>query len=137
MWSSLTRKAWLPRKRKRPRRKSAPKPKRAIRIYADGREVCDLSTREGRGVYGQRIDEMAVRQKGVCALCGLLLGGDRTFEHEAGRGTGGGHRDDRIAYPDGRWMNAALHYLCNGRKGSRRYYWAKNMIGFFLPRPAD
>jgi hypothetical protein len=44
---------------------------------------------------------------------------DATFEHEAGRGHGGGHRDDRIIV-NGKNINGAAHRSCNGQKASRR-----------------
>jgi hypothetical protein len=63
---------------------------------------------------------MARRQRGRCALCGHLMDeGTPTFDHENGRGMGGAKRDDRIEVK-GRWQNAAVHYLCNGDKGSRK-----------------
>ena len=43
-----------------------------------------------------------------------------SFEHESGKGSGGGKRDDRIEV-EGRWQNGASHYaFCNNWKGSRR-----------------
>jgi hypothetical protein len=45
-----------------------------------------------------------------------------TFEHQDGRGAGGGHRDDRIEI-DGQWNNAAVDPDCNISKGSKRYTW--------------
>jgi len=44
------------------------------------------------------------------------------FDHQNGRGSGGGHRDDRIAI-DGLFYNAALCHDCNTEKGSKRYEW--------------
>jgi hypothetical protein len=45
------------------------------------------------------------------------------FDHQAGRGSGGGNRDDRILDENGNWMNAALCTKCNTKKGSKRYEW--------------
>jgi hypothetical protein len=42
-----------------------------------------------------------------------------TFEHEAGRGMNGGHRDDRIE-KDGKWYNGAAHLWCNNLKSGKR-----------------
>jgi hypothetical protein len=42
-----------------------------------------------------------------------------TFEHQDGRGMGGGHRDDRIEI-DGKPYNGAACLSCNGSKGSKR-----------------
>ena len=84
----------------------------------------------GNREYKMRIHAMWTRQDATCAYCRLTLRYDEaTFDHEAGRGLGGGHRDDRIEV-DGRWHNAALHYACNGKKGSRRYRWQD---GRYLP----
>jgi len=55
---------------------------------------------------------------------------DPTFDHEAGRGFGGGFRDDSLFHVDGTWRNAAVHFLCNGQKGSRAYRWQN---GKYLP----
>lgn len=85
-----------------------------------GREVCNLKTAEGRREYYRRIAEMALRQKGKCSLCGSPMRiDDCTYEHESGRGMGGGHRDDRIEI-NGKQYNSAAHSLCNVRKGSVR-----------------
>jgi hypothetical protein len=104
-----------------PRHYEAPKP--AVRVYDDGREVCDLSTAAGKAEYKHRVDLMAERQNQVCCLYGYikeclgsLIGYLPTFEHEDGRG--GGKRDDRIEV-DGKRKNGAAHCLCNSIKGSR------------------
>jgi hypothetical protein len=102
---------------------SFPKPARrkreAVKVYPDGREVCSDTT-EGKREYQSRLFEMERRQGFECALCpnDMFL----TFDHQAGRGHGGGHRDDRILV-DGEWQNAALCYHCNHMKGSKRYHW--------------
>ena len=63
---------------------------------------------------------MAERQGWLCGLCRLTMSGfDVTFDHESGRGMGGGKRDDRIDV-DGKRQNAAVHFSCNAAKGSRR-----------------
>lgn len=88
-------------------------------VFAGGREVCRKNT-AGKREYQRRIDVMHHRQGGMCCLCHLPL--DRrfaTFEHEDGRGLGGGRRDDRTE-KDGHWINGAAHGQCNGEKGSRR-----------------
>lgn len=94
-----------------------------VRIHRDGREVCQR-TPNGRAIYRQRTEDMRQRQEGRCCLefyapmCpGPLRLAEATFEHENGRG--GGKRDDRIALPDGTWINGAAHMGCNGWKGSR------------------
>ena len=98
-------------------------------VYPDGREVCQTRTAAGRIEYQRRIEAMAVRRNHICCLFGYspvchprgtLLGYIPTFEHENGRGMGGGHRDDRILLPDGKWQNGAAHAQCNTWKGSRR-----------------
>lgn len=100
-----------------------PKRKRYPVNYPEGsggREVLDLKTAEGRREYYRRIADMALRQKGNCSLCGLPMRiDDCTYEHESGRGMGGGHRDDRIEI-NGKNYNSAAHSMCNVRKGSVR-----------------
>lgn len=94
-----------------------------FKTYRDERQVC-LETAAGKREYLGRIEEMVTRQSHLCPLCnGSLLLHQATFEHEAGRGIGGGHRDDRLLHDDGNWRNAAVHYTCNGRKGSQRFHW--------------
>ena len=105
-----------------------------VEEYPDGRQVC-LRIAPGQRVYFMRLAQMMVRQEGLCALCGEWLGHDATFDHEAGRGAGGSTRDDRIEVLDAatgevRWQNAAVHELCNGQKGSRRYRWVN---GKYVP----
>lgn len=102
-----------------------PKPRRRepVRVYPDGREVCDRMTKEGRKIYRFRTLEMRSRQGNRCPLCPyLLFEMDATFDHQEGRGMDGSTRDDRIEC-EGEWINAAVHYSCNGRKGSRRFHW--------------
>ena len=96
----------------------APKP--AVKTYPDGREIC----LETKGEYLFRLNSMRERQCNLCAICrqhAHLL-----FDHEAGRGSGGGHRDDRIEVT-GHWQNAALCYDCNQEKGSKRYHWVNGV----------
>lgn len=100
----------------------------AIKRSRDGRECC-TETKEGRAEYLLRTYQMARRQKGLCAICGLPLGEDVSFDHQRGRGFNGGFRDDRIKV-DGKWHNAAVHWLCNGAKGSRQYAWQN---GKYIP----
>ena len=109
-----------------------PKPKEikqkneAVKVYRSGREVCDLSTVAGSREYRNRIRLMLERQHGRCCLGGYipecpgpLYLDQATFDHETPRGHGGGSRDDRIEI-DGKPVNGAAHYICNGLKGSRR-----------------
>lgn len=98
----------------------------ALYIYPDGREKCRMDTILGRALYRGRTLEMQKRQNGRCCLefycptCpGSLRAHEATFEHESGRGGGGGKRDDRIVLPSGRWINGAAHAHCNSWKGSR------------------
>jgi len=101
-----------------------------VRIFPDGRQVC-TETKRGREIYLARTIYLYVRQEGLCAICGKWMHPyDASFEHEAGRGSGGSHRDDRTQFPDGRDMNAALCVKCNGEKGSRRFHWSH---GRFIP----
>ena len=99
-------------------------------IYPSGRQVCDLRSTAGRAEYGRRIAAMHERQKGICCLSGHIEGCpgplrlfEAVFEHQDGRGHGGGNQDDRIeVMKDGKliWQNGAAHFVCNGLKGSRR-----------------
>jgi hypothetical protein len=107
-----------------PIRSKRTKPRKgAISVRRDGREVCEHNGIE----YKMRIIAMVKRQRGLCCLYGHsphcpghISEAEATFEHEDGRGMGGGRRDDRIVLPDGRWINGAAHALCNQWKGSRR-----------------
>ncbi len=97
----------------------------------DSTTVVCPPTPTGRREYLRRIIEMVDRQQNVCAICELpLIYLEATFDHEAGRGMGGGHRNDLIEHEDGSWMNAALHARCNALKSSVRYKWTG---GKYLP----
>lgn len=102
----------------------------AVRKFPDGREVC-TETLAGKTEYKFRRTLMHERQHHICPLCGRYLEEYlTTFDHESGRGLGGSHRDDRILDDDGNWKNAAVHFSCNGDKGSQRYHWQD---GQYLP----
>lgn len=93
--------------------------KDAVKVFPCGREVCDKTT-SGLRLYRNRTLLMMIRQNYLCALCGMFMQSyEATFDHEDGRGMGGGKRDDRIEV-DGKWKNAAVHGSCNGAKGSRK-----------------
>lgn len=97
------------------------KRRQAIRVYDDGREVCNLKTVEGKRIYVNRIERMAERQCWLCCICGKpMTFGEMTFEHSDLRGMGGARRNDRIWTPNGRPINGAAHGWCNARKGSVR-----------------
>lgn len=107
--------------------KQRSKPTVAVQTLRDGRERC-LDNKSGRAEYRWRTMEMLERQGGMCCLCGLPLRPDgATFEHEFGRGMGGGKRDDRITLPNGTQQNGAAHGHCNFRKGSRRVAYLTGM----------
>ena len=92
--------------------------KPAVKVYADGREVCS-DTSEGKAEYKRRTLLMLTRQKFFCCLCHRpLLPGEATMDHEHCRGNGGAWRDDRTVLPDGRWINGAMCWICQGIKGS-------------------
>lgn len=88
----------------------------AVRLYRDGREVCQDSP-AGWREYKRRVKAMLERQEGRCSLCGrrLSLNG-ATFEHQRRRGMGAAWRDDRIE-KDGQPWNGAAHWNCNVEKG--------------------
>ena len=97
-----------------------------VRVFKDGREACNLLIKAGKDEYARRIREMWERQGKMCCLYGRVEGcpgklalAEATFEHEAGRGHGGGHRDDRILV-NGKYINGAAHFICNSKKGSVR-----------------
>jgi len=103
-----------------PKPSQVKKIKPAVRVFRDGREVCDLTIKAGRDEYEHRKWLMWDRQARKCCLCGQPLSrAEMMFEHWDGRGHGGGHRDDRIE-KDGKPYNGVAHPLCNSRKGSRR-----------------
>lgn len=89
-----------------------------FRRYPDHREVC-LDNEKGQAEYKRRTMEMAERQDFICGR------GDHriitpTFDHSDTRGMGSARRDDRIADENGKLLNAASCWLCNGRAGSKR-----------------
>jgi hypothetical protein len=106
-------------------------------VYPDEREVCS-DTPEGRNEYWERTKQMANRQGWICACgCGDRLDftespfreGNLTFDHEDGRTKS--RRDDRLEVVDPqtgkkRWKNAAMKYICNQLKGSRRIPYAEH-----------
>jgi len=105
----------------KPAKYYVPEPE-SIHTYPDGRQVCS-DTAAGKREYKARTVEMWERQEGLCAICGLWIELRlATFEHQDGRGNGGGFRDDRTTI-DGEWHNAAVHGHCNTEKGSKRYQW--------------
>lgn len=90
-----------------------------VKVFPDGREVCE-KTKAGFIEYRRRIHIMRLRQNNLCNLCGEPMADDDcTFEHEEGRGIGGGHRDDRIER-DGHSYNSVAHWHCNVKKASMR-----------------
>ena len=109
----------------------APKP--AVFTYPpDFREVCNMQKKAGRQEYYSRTLQMLNRQDGRCAIChNPLFFLWVEYDHEAGRGANGAHRDDRIEV-DGHWQNAALCRTCNSEKGSKRYHWVD---GVYVPVP--
>ena len=88
----------------------------AVRVYPDGREVCQDS-KAGWLEYNRRVKVMLQRQEGRCCLCHRPLALlNATFEHQRRRGIGAAWRDDRIT-KDGQDWNGAAHWTCNGEKG--------------------
>lgn len=97
----------------------------AVKTFPDGRQVINLMCPQGFREYRLRVRLMLERQQGVCCLSracpqcpGALRLEDAVFEHQLGRGMGGGKRDDRIER-DGKWINGACHEQCNRWKSSR------------------
>jgi hypothetical protein len=103
-------------------------PKPMMKVFPDGREVLDLKTKAGSDEYHRRKQAMWERQGRRCALqitdiCKQRQGrwpkDEITFDHFAGRGTGGSKRDDRI-FVEGKPINAAVCGWCNSKRGSTR-----------------
>jgi hypothetical protein len=90
-------------------------------VFDDGREVLNRKTVVGRLTYKARTVRMEERQCGICPECAQVLVRP-TFDHENGRGMNGAKRDDRIELPNGEWINAAVCWDCNTKKGSRAGY---------------
>jgi hypothetical protein len=88
----------------------------AVRVYLDGREVCQDSP-AGWREYKRRVSGMLQRQNHRCCLCGRRLSlANSTFEHQRRRGMGSAWRDDRIT-KDGQDWNGAAHWVCNSKRG--------------------
>ncbi len=111
----------IPRKRSKPRRKRPElfhEFREYVKVMPDGREICNLETKQGKDVYKSRILAMLRRQERKCCNCRLPLEwNESTFEHENGRGAG--KQDDRIM-ANGNRINGASHKLCNQQRGSKR-----------------
>lgn len=87
----------------------------AVRVFRDGREVCNLLCKEGMDEYIRRKRVAWESQGKICPLCNQKLAWkDSTVDHKLPRGMGGGSRDDRQGNIQ------AVHGLCNSLKGSRR-----------------
>jgi hypothetical protein len=109
--------------RRRPIPRSRPKPEHslryrtspdgAVRVYPDGREVCQENA-TGRREYLRRVETMVQRQNFRCPACKRKLSlFQATFDHfPVKRGMGAAFRDDRIRDENGEWMNRAVHWMC-------------------------
>ena len=89
----------------------------AVRVYPDGRQVCQDNF-AGRREYLRRLEIMLTRQNFRCCLCGERIRAkqDATFEHSRRRGMGSAFRDDRVYDAEGRMLNGAAHWVCNGER---------------------
>lgn len=89
----------------------------AVRKYPDQREVC-CDTRKGEEEYQRRIEQMSLRQHGICSRGPHLLR-NPTFDHSTKcRGMGSAFRNDAIVDKNGEPINSASCYTCNGAAGS-------------------
>lgn len=89
----------------------------AVRVYPDGREVCQDSP-AGWREYKRRVEIMVTRQRFKCCLCGRRISvASATFEHQRRRGMGAAWRDDRVLDVEGKPVNGAAHWVCNGERG--------------------
>ena len=87
----------------------------AVRVFRDGREVCNLLCKAGRDEYQRRKRVAWERQGKTCSICHKALRwADATVDHVRPRGMGAGSRDDRQENV------AASHAVCNCAKGSQR-----------------
>lgn len=111
-----------------PKPKDKKKVRESMKVFPDGREILDLKTKSGSDEYQRRKLAMWDRQGKRCALqitdiCKQRQGrwpkDETTFDHEFGRGMGGGKRDDRIEI-DGKPVSAAVCGYCNCARGSTR-----------------
>jgi 5-methylcytosine-specific restriction endonuclease McrA len=88
--------------------------KPAVKIFPDGREVCQDSA-AGKREYYRRADEVWERYGKCCWLCGKSLDrGAMAVDHIRPKGTNSAWRDDRA------FNIAPACYPCNSRRGSRR-----------------
>lgn len=99
------------------------KTQEAVKVYRNGREVCNCKTQAGGEEYRRRKRLMWERQDKICCLApycptcpGKLELKEATFDHERGRGAG--KQDDRVEV-DGKRQNGVCHCSCNSWKGSR------------------
>ena len=116
----------IPKKSARIRRKPFPDAKDmrepvAVRVLADGREICNQLTAAGKAEYLRRKWAMRDRQNEICCFHGFIPQcpgympeEETTFDHEHKRWK----KDERIEV-DGNWLNGAAHLLCNCIVGSR------------------
>ena len=111
-----------------PKPKDIKKVRPFIKIFPNGREVLNIKTKAGMDEYQRRRMAMWDRQGRRCALqitdiCKQRQGrwpqDEVQFDHELGRGMGGGKRDDRI-FIDGAPVSGAVCPFCNSAKGSRK-----------------
>jgi 5-methylcytosine-specific restriction endonuclease McrA len=97
-----------------PKPKDVRKPPVAVKVFRDGREVCQQLTKGGRDEYERRKRVAWEKQNHICAICHLpLRWSDCTADHIKTRKMGGGSRDDRQE------NLAAVHWVCNTQRGSR------------------
>ncbi len=88
--------------------------KPAVKVYPDGRQVCQ-ETKAGKEEYVRRRRIAWENQMHICPLCLLpLRWEDATTDHIRPRKMGGSERDDSQDNLQ------AVHLICNGIKGSRR-----------------
>lgn len=97
-----------------PKPSQVKKTQEAVKVYRDGREVCQNNV-AGKAEYERRRRVAWDKQKGICAIClRPLVLYEATSDHRKPRGMGAGKRDDRQKNIH------AVHGLCNTIKGSRR-----------------
>ena len=98
-------------------------PKLAVKVFRDGREVCDLSIKAGLDEYIRRKRVAWEDQKHICPICHLqLFWKDAMTDHIKPRKMGSGSRDDR------QQNIQAVHAICNSLKSSKRNFVLDDLI---------
>ena len=101
----------------------------AVKVFAGGREVCDMTTKAGRDEYRNRVrimwerqgkkmrfNDFATMQGEEWQAAQLMKQPSSIVGHV---GWGGSRRTDAIIDKEGKWLNMAACCWCNSLKSSR------------------